>query len=40
MILSPSKPLRLLLVEESSADLRLFQETLKALPLQTALDIF
>jgi CheY-like chemotaxis protein len=40
MTLSPSAPLRFLLVEDSSADLRLFQETLKALPLQTSLDIF
>lgn len=35
----PSEPLRLLLVEDSSADLRLFQETLKALTVQTHLDI-
>jgi CheY-like chemotaxis protein len=40
MALLPSEPVRLLLVEDSNADLRLFQETLKALPLQTALDIF
>lgn len=39
MTLSSNAPLRLLLVEDSSADLRLFQETLKALPLQTSLDI-
>ena len=35
----PNEPVRLLLVEDNGADLRLFQETLKALPLQTALDI-
>jgi chemotaxis family two-component system response regulator Rcp1 len=40
MTLLPRSPLRLLLVEDSNADLRLFQETIKALPLQTALDIF
>jgi CheY-like chemotaxis protein len=35
----PSEPLRLLLVEDSSADLRLFQESLKALTLHTTLAI-
>jgi len=39
MTLLASAPLRLLLVEDNGADLRLFQENLKALPLQTSLDI-
>src|SRR5262245_53447463 len=34
-----SQPLRLLLVEDNGADLRLFQETLKALSLPISLDI-
>lgn len=41
MILLPSEPMRLLLVEDNGADRRLFQENLKALPfpLPIRLDI-
>jgi two-component system, chemotaxis family, response regulator Rcp1 len=35
----PNEPVRLLLVEDSGADIRLFQEILKTLTLQTYLDI-